>query len=399
MSSYFVDKQDCKHHRISPGVDIYTAWGNQMMLSLVEMEPHAVVEEHAHPHEQLGLMLEGTADFTIGGQQRRYGWPDVAHSRRRTSQGRGRSSAGASAGYLPSAARRLSVSQPRAVSCVRGFAIACLLCATPLAGGCSALPKPWRKVPLDASTGFYQSASLSYRLDAGRLQQPLDVARVEGLRVSYDQVASSPLADESIGTLALAYPHPAGHDGMAQAKFTLDSAAPRTAASKASRASWNPFKSKETPAPSAPTKVTGHQPEIHEIWLLDIPRAEADEYFKLLSSLGFYNTERPGAVGTQMNVEINGKKLQKNWEQIPQLNALAQRVRREGQLVAYHRPDLLAGSKTDTIVSTGVYAHLLAENGVASPASTAMTSSAFSMPAVTSTSATDAIARLPSVTR
>ena len=42
-----------------------------MMLSLVEMEPHAVVEEHSHPHEQVGLMLAGEADFTIGGQTAR----------------------------------------------------------------------------------------------------------------------------------------------------------------------------------------------------------------------------------------------------------------------------------------------------------------------------------------
>ena len=71
MSSYFVDKQDCAHHRIFPGVDIYTTYCQQMMLSLVEMEPHAVVEEHCHPHEQMGLMLEGEADFTIGGQSLR----------------------------------------------------------------------------------------------------------------------------------------------------------------------------------------------------------------------------------------------------------------------------------------------------------------------------------------
>jgi len=71
MPDYFVDKRDCSHHRIFPGVDIYTNCGDQMMLSLVEMEPHAVVEEHSHPHEQMGLMLEGEADFTIGGQQMR----------------------------------------------------------------------------------------------------------------------------------------------------------------------------------------------------------------------------------------------------------------------------------------------------------------------------------------
>ena len=71
MNAYFVDKKDCVHHRIFPGVDIYTACGEQMMLSLVEMEPFAVVEEHSHPHEQMGLMLEGEADFTIGGQPQR----------------------------------------------------------------------------------------------------------------------------------------------------------------------------------------------------------------------------------------------------------------------------------------------------------------------------------------
>ena len=69
MFNYFVDKKDCKHFRIFPGVDIYTTTGRNMMLSLVEMEPHSVVEPHSHPHEQMGLMLEGEADFTIGDQQ------------------------------------------------------------------------------------------------------------------------------------------------------------------------------------------------------------------------------------------------------------------------------------------------------------------------------------------
>lgn len=70
MSDYFVDKSECVHHRIFPGVDIYTTFCERMMMSLVEMEPHAVVEEHSHPHEQVGLMLEGEAEFTIGGERR-----------------------------------------------------------------------------------------------------------------------------------------------------------------------------------------------------------------------------------------------------------------------------------------------------------------------------------------
>jgi quercetin dioxygenase-like cupin family protein len=71
MESYFVDKKDCKHHSIIPGVEMFTTCCERMMLSLVEMEPHSVIEEHSHPHEQMGLMLEGEADFTIGDQQMR----------------------------------------------------------------------------------------------------------------------------------------------------------------------------------------------------------------------------------------------------------------------------------------------------------------------------------------
>lgn len=40
------------------------------MVALATLEPHAVVEEHQHPHEQLGVVLEGRAIFVIGGTER-----------------------------------------------------------------------------------------------------------------------------------------------------------------------------------------------------------------------------------------------------------------------------------------------------------------------------------------
>ena len=70
MSSFFVDQSQCSRHTIFPGVEIRTTAGQHMMLSLVEFEPHAVVEEHSHPHEQMGLMLEGEAEFIVGGERR-----------------------------------------------------------------------------------------------------------------------------------------------------------------------------------------------------------------------------------------------------------------------------------------------------------------------------------------
>ena len=69
-SSYFVDKPDCSTHTIFPGIDIHTMAGSHMMLSLVEMRPDSVVEEHAHPHEQMGMVLEGRATFYVGAEQK-----------------------------------------------------------------------------------------------------------------------------------------------------------------------------------------------------------------------------------------------------------------------------------------------------------------------------------------
>ena len=68
--SYFLSPSDCSKHTIFPGVDIYTAAGENMMVSLVEFAPRAVVEPHSHPHEQMGMLLEGELTFTIGGQTR-----------------------------------------------------------------------------------------------------------------------------------------------------------------------------------------------------------------------------------------------------------------------------------------------------------------------------------------
>lgn len=69
MSKYLVRPADCSRHEIFPGVRIATAAGERMMLSFVEFEPHAVVQPHSHPHEQMGLLLEGELEFTIGDEK------------------------------------------------------------------------------------------------------------------------------------------------------------------------------------------------------------------------------------------------------------------------------------------------------------------------------------------
>jgi quercetin dioxygenase-like cupin family protein len=70
MSRYFPTAAECARHTIFPGVHIQTCALDQLMLSLVELEANSVVEEHAHPHEQAGIWLQGRAIFTIGDEQK-----------------------------------------------------------------------------------------------------------------------------------------------------------------------------------------------------------------------------------------------------------------------------------------------------------------------------------------
>ena len=70
MSKYFASRDECSHHTIFPGVELHTLGGQQMLLSLVEFRPGAVVPRHSHPHEQLGLMIEGELEFFAGDEQR-----------------------------------------------------------------------------------------------------------------------------------------------------------------------------------------------------------------------------------------------------------------------------------------------------------------------------------------
>ena len=47
--------------------------GERLTLSVVELDPGAVVAEHAHENEQLGLVLQGSMDFRVGDERRELG--------------------------------------------------------------------------------------------------------------------------------------------------------------------------------------------------------------------------------------------------------------------------------------------------------------------------------------
>jgi quercetin dioxygenase-like cupin family protein len=75
--AYFVTAGEGSRHRIFPGVEICTTPGRAMMLSVVTFEPGSVVPDHAHPDEQMGIMISGRLEFTVGGQTRVLGPGDI----------------------------------------------------------------------------------------------------------------------------------------------------------------------------------------------------------------------------------------------------------------------------------------------------------------------------------
>ncbi len=75
--AYFIAAGTGSHHAIFPGVTIQTAAGDRLMLSVVNLEPGSVVREHSHPHEQMGLLISGRLEFTIGGVTRVLGPGDM----------------------------------------------------------------------------------------------------------------------------------------------------------------------------------------------------------------------------------------------------------------------------------------------------------------------------------
>ncbi|MDA7979512.1 MAG: cupin domain-containing protein [Pirellulales bacterium] len=77
MSEYFRQKSDCKHVNPLPGFDLFTTHGEQMMLSYVELQPGAEVPLHDHPHEQVGIVIKGGGEFTIGDETRTIGPGDM----------------------------------------------------------------------------------------------------------------------------------------------------------------------------------------------------------------------------------------------------------------------------------------------------------------------------------
>ncbi len=62
---------------VSAGVGLKPVFGSNLMLSFVYMKPHSEASLHAHPEEQIGLVLEGEYEFELNGVRKMIGKGDV----------------------------------------------------------------------------------------------------------------------------------------------------------------------------------------------------------------------------------------------------------------------------------------------------------------------------------
>ena len=64
---YFVEEEQMTKKSIAPGVNIAVAGGDRAQMSFVTLTPGSQVPLHSHPHEQMGVVIEGEFVMVLGG--------------------------------------------------------------------------------------------------------------------------------------------------------------------------------------------------------------------------------------------------------------------------------------------------------------------------------------------
>lgn len=67
---HFCDLEDREAKEVIPGVHIRTFWGDEMLLSIADLDANVDMPIHSHPHEQAGTVISGAFKLTISGETR-----------------------------------------------------------------------------------------------------------------------------------------------------------------------------------------------------------------------------------------------------------------------------------------------------------------------------------------
>ena len=69
MSKYLLDLTTRGTKELVRNGRTQAFWGTEMLVSRVDFDPHVVVPEHKHPHEQFGVVLTGELRLTVDGEE------------------------------------------------------------------------------------------------------------------------------------------------------------------------------------------------------------------------------------------------------------------------------------------------------------------------------------------
>ena len=83
----FINEEELPKLELFPKAFSGIVAGERIMFSFLDLQPGCEIPEHSHPHEQAGLVLQGSFRFRIGSEERLTGPgdafivpPEVAHS-------------------------------------------------------------------------------------------------------------------------------------------------------------------------------------------------------------------------------------------------------------------------------------------------------------------------------
>ena len=62
----FINIDDYEPVELAPGAMARTPYGQNIMLSYLELAADSVIPRHQHPHEQAGMLYKGKMELTIG---------------------------------------------------------------------------------------------------------------------------------------------------------------------------------------------------------------------------------------------------------------------------------------------------------------------------------------------
>ena len=74
---YYYNPKDRAVKELVPGINARTFWGEKMLAAVVDLDSNVHLPRHSHPHEQLGIVIEGQIEFVIAEEKKVLGSGEV----------------------------------------------------------------------------------------------------------------------------------------------------------------------------------------------------------------------------------------------------------------------------------------------------------------------------------